>query len=207
MPSVKGLLSISGTLEGPSRNLSLLGPLMAAALSEAIRKDTGLIAWLHWPDLTTVDGSAVGRASLSRASGVTNVELRVNCFAPGAKAIFSRGVPSGSILDALGVEIDPSLLRERVLDATDWLTAEWEKGAYGRLVERIQPSIAWMGQPVKVVKKNGDTMTGSATGVDEKGSLLLHGKLGPVAISPEDVEFVLPVRQSTQTKSARRTLL
>ncbi len=45
--------------------LGLLGPLAAACTSEGIRRDTGIVSWLHWPNLVTIHGRVVARASLS----------------------------------------------------------------------------------------------------------------------------------------------
>jgi biotin-(acetyl-CoA carboxylase) ligase len=172
----------------------LLGPLAAACTSEGIRRDTGIISWLHWPDLVTIDGRAVARTSLSleqpsrpEAKAHAIFEVSVNCFADGAA--FPPGLRPTSIAKVLGVEIDVGLLREKVLHALDWYLAEWERGMLSKLVERIQPTISWLGQEVEVRTSDGRVLKGKAIRLEEGGSLVLD-RPGTRTVSPEDVALV-----------------
>lgn len=173
----------------------LLGPVAAACTSEGIRRDTGIISWLHWPDLVTIDGKVVAKTSLSLekpsrpgAKAHAVFEVSVNCFADGVA--FAPALRSTSILEVLGVEIDVDLLREKVLHALDWYLAEWERGKLGKLVERIQPTISWLGQEVEV-RTAADVLRGKAARLEEDGSLVLEGP-GARAVPPELVEVVRP---------------
>jgi len=162
------------------RNVRLLGPVSAACASEGIRRDTGIISWLHWPNLVTIDGLVVAKTSLSWAGppeseGRARVMfgISVNCFADVLTA-FPTGLPATSILEALRVEIDVDLLRDKILHALDWYYAEWERGMHLKLVERMQPTIAWLGLVVEVSTSDGQVLRGRAKGLDELGSLLLE---------------------------------
>ncbi|MGH9920998.1 MAG: hypothetical protein ACRD6W_19285 [Nitrososphaerales archaeon] len=204
-----GVLDLSvcllATPEGEPRGLGLLRPLAAACTSEGIRRDTGIISWLHWPDLVTIDGRVVATASLSLAAppgpdGKAEAVLRicVNCFA-GNLDEFPSALPSTSVLEALGVEIDVDLLRDKVLHALDWYFAEWERGMRRKLVERIEPTISWLGRKVEVRTSDAKVLVGRAEGLDDAGSLLLElrGKTGSDktrTLAPERVEFVRPVK-------------
>jgi biotin-(acetyl-CoA carboxylase) ligase len=183
-----------GLSAGAPGAFGLLGPLAAACTSEGIRRDTGIISWLHWPDLVTIDGRVVARTSLSLeqpsrpgAKAHAVFEVSVNCFADGAP--FPMGLPRTSIAQVLGVEIDVVLLREKVLHALDWYLAEWERGMLWKLVERIQPTISWLGQDVEVKTSDGAPLKGTALRMEEDGSLVLQGR-ATHTIAPELVEVV-----------------
>jgi hypothetical protein len=172
----------------------LLGPLSAACASEGIRRDTGIISWLHWPNLVTIDGKVVANTSLyltrpSRPGAKAHAvfEVSVSCF--GDSASMPTGLRSTSIAKVLGVEIDASLLREKILHALDWYLAEWERGMLSKLVQRIQPTISWLGQEVDVRTADGRVVKGKAVRLEEGGSLVLEG---PVTrkVAPEDVALV-----------------
>jgi len=202
-----GMLDLSVCLlsgGGDPRRLGLLGPLAAACTSEGIRRDTGVVSWLHWPNLVTIDGRVVATTSITLATptppdGKTQVTLRisVNCFG-GTSGEFPPPLPSTSILDVLGVEIDLDLLRDKVLHALDWNHAEWERGMDRKLVDRMQPTVSWLGHHVQVRMANAKVLKGVAKGLDEHGSLVLEqiggrGSRRNLSLTPDGVELVRPV--------------
>jgi len=204
-----GLLDLSVCLvaggRGAPGGLGLLRPLVAASTSEGIRRDTGIVSWLRWPDLVTIDGRVVAMTSLSPApdpvpGGKTLVVARisVNCFAPSSNEFSTVALPSTSNREALGVEVDVDLLRDKVLHALNWYHAEWERGMSRKLVERICPTIAWLGRYVHVELADGAVLKGRARGLDEEGSLLLEqrrrgGRSTSLKIRPESVSLVRAV--------------
>jgi len=185
--------------------LGLLGPLAAACTSEGIRRDTGIVSWLHWPNLVTIGGRVVAMTSVSFAAhrgseGKTQVTLSicVNCFG-GSSGGFPAAMRSTSIRDVLGVEIDLDLLRDKVLHALDWYHAEWERGMDRKLVDRMQPTVAWMGRVVEVRTADGQALRGRAKGLDDLGSLLLEERNGrggarTSAVPARSVALVQPVK-------------
>ncbi len=182
------------------RRLGILRPLAAACTSEGIRRDTGIISWLHWPDLVTIDGRVVATTSLSLAApqgpdGKAKAVLRicVNCFA-GSLREFPSALPSTSVLEALGVEIDIDLLRDKVLHALDWYFAEWERGMHRKLVERMEPTISWLGRQVEVRTADAKVLTGKAEGLDDQGSLRLERRGAILTVPAGSVELVTEVR-------------
>jgi biotin-(acetyl-CoA carboxylase) ligase len=198
----RGMLDLSVCLlaDGRADGLGFLRPLAAACASEGIRRDTGIVSWLHWPDLVTIDGLVVAKTSLSLAapkkpSGEktqATIEISVNCFAGTSGA-------STSILEALGVEIEVDLLRDKILHALNWYHAEWEMGMRRKLVERMRPTIAWLGRDVEVTMSDGRTVRGRAKGLDDDlCSLLLEQqhdgrtREGPKTrrLPPQSVEHV-----------------
>jgi biotin-(acetyl-CoA carboxylase) ligase len=174
----------------------LLGPLAAACTSEGIRRDTGIISWLHWPNLVTIEGRVTAKTSVSvtrhvdpdSRDGVV-FDVLVNCSAERPTA-FPSGLRATSILEVLGVEIDVDLLRDKVLHAVDWYFAEWERGAHRKLVERMEPTISWLGRDVEVRGAGSRVIQGRAKGLDDDGSLLLERRGVTHAIPAEQVELV-----------------
>jgi biotin-(acetyl-CoA carboxylase) ligase len=199
----RGLLELSAcrasTRRVASGDFRLLGPLAAACASEGIRRDTGIISWFHWPNLVTIDGRVVAETSLAVTQPAdtdpkTRVVfgVRVNCFAR-RPASFPSGLPVTSVLQALGVEIDLDLLRDKVLHALDWYFAEWERGMHTKLVERMAPTISWLGRDVEVRTTDAKAIVGRARGLDDRGSLLLERREGVLTVPPDSAELVKAV--------------
>jgi hypothetical protein len=222
----------SSTLtRGRMGGLDLLGPLAAACTSEGIRRDTGIVSWLYWPNLVTIDGRLVATTSVSASSSSSSpsssgseqkeeqggggyrlvFKVSVNCFGgepnrpsplgTAATTALAPALPSTSIREELGVEIDMRLLRDKILHALTWYQAEWERGMYRKLVDRIQPTIPWLGRKVRVeTTRSQDFLVGRAERLDDTGSLVLAGverrwggssDHGPTeTLSPGDVELV-----------------
>jgi biotin-(acetyl-CoA carboxylase) ligase len=200
----RGLLELSvcraSARQVTSGDFRLLGPLSAACASEGIRRDTGIISWLHWPNLVTIDGRVVAKTSLSLTQPAEPgskarvvFEVLVNCSAS-RPASFPSGLPGVSILEALGVEIDVSLLRDKVLHALDWYFAEWERGMHRKLVERMEPTISWLGSDVRVRTTDAKVLTGKAECLDDQGSLRLGRRGGALTFTAASVELVTAVK-------------
>jgi len=190
--------------------LGALRPLGAACTSEGIRRDTGVVSWLHWPNLVTIDGRVVASTSTSirpmKQKTRVVFNLSVNCYAETAES-FPKGLRAASILDVLGVEIERDLLRDKVLHALDWYCAELERGMHRKLLDRMRPTIAWMGNQVRVRTATGGTLTGLAKGLDDQGRLLLQSldvNRRVRALPAEEVELV---QQVTNDRAPWRTLL
>ena len=197
-----GILELSVCLLADGKTtpggLGVLRLLAAACASEGIRRDTGIVSWLHWPNLVTIDGGVVAKTSLSLAAPdaagkiQATIGISVNCSG-GSPSDFPSALPFTSILEALGVEIDVDLLRDKILHALYWYDAEWEGGMHRRLVERMRPTIAWLGQNVEVNTVSGQLLRGRAKGLDDLGSLLLEQRRKTRSLPPETVELVREV--------------
>jgi biotin-(acetyl-CoA carboxylase) ligase len=158
--------------------LGALAPLAAACASEGIRRDTGLMSWLHWPNLVTIEDRVVAttKTSVEPLEAKTNVTfaISVNCFGDGPES-FPRDLPRSSIFEMLGVKIERGLLRDKILHALDWYCAELDRGMDRKLLDRIGPTIAWLGREIDVTTTSGETARGFAKGLDDQGCLVLGG--------------------------------
>ena len=188
---VRGLLALELSFM-PLAGGGMPVPLVAASASEAIRKDTGVISWLQWPDLVSIEGKAVGRAAVSKGpTGLTTAEITINCHAP-LESMRPEGMQPTSIRETLGVEIDVDLLREKLVHAFDWYLAEWERGMHRKMIDRIQPTIPWVGSVVEVLSDAGKAR-GTASGLGEGCALVVARGRIRTAFMPEEVRFVRPV--------------
>jgi len=125
--------------------------------------------------------------------------IMVNCFAPRSKELSPVELPSTSLVEALGVEVDVDLLRDKVLHALNWYHAEWERGMSPKLTKRMLPTIVWLGRVVEVKLASGRALNGRARALDDQGSLLIEQKHAGggstnLTIRPDSVEFVRVVR-------------
>ncbi|HUI00489.1 MAG TPA: hypothetical protein VLX56_02525 [Nitrososphaerales archaeon] len=174
------------------RALGMLLPLAAASTSEGIRRDTGVVSWLHWPDLVTIEGRAVAKATVSvgqrKAAESRQVLMciTVSCFPE--KPVSTAPLPPASLLEVLGVEVDLDLLRNKVLHAVNWYHAAWESGLHSKLAERMLPTIPWIGRKVEVAVDGAPALRGVVKGLDSYCRLLLDQgpgqKGGLIAIPP-----------------------
>jgi len=184
----------------PDRRFDLLRLVVAACTSEGIRRDTGIVSWLHWPDLVTIDDRVVARTTLALTAPPQHdrrariaMGIAVRCF-PNRLPAFAPPLPSTSIEGVLGVKIDLALLRDKILHAVDWYHAEWERGMDEKLAERIRPTIPWIGQEVEATLPGLPPARGLAKGLDAFGSLLLDvgdgGGATTLTLRPGLVEVV-----------------
>ena len=191
----------------------LLGPLSAACASEGIRRDTGIISWLHWPNLVTIDGKVVANTSLyltrpSRPGAKAHAvfEISVSCFGD------SASMPHRAAFDVhrevLGVEIDaepparqdparPRLVFRRV----------GEGDAQQARPTGSSPPSPGSGRRSMSRTADGRVVKGKAVGLDEGGSLVLES--GPVHAQPARSRGrgARPPRALTNVSSQKWTLL
>lgn len=182
--------------------LDFLGPLAGACTSEGIRRDTGLVSWLHWPNNVTVGGLVVARTSCDFQGG--GARSRV-VFSASVDCSSREGAPSQtSLLRVLGVELDRGMLRDKVLHAFQWYCDELERGMRQELLRRVAPTIPWLGGQVVVVLVDGGSARGRASGLDDEGRLLLVDRRGgTLHLRAGDVRLV----EATETGRARAQFL
>ncbi len=152
----------------------LLGLIAAFSVSEGVRKDTGIISWVRWPNLVTIDGKTVGAtsASVTRTGdrGRADLVFSVNISA-------AEGVGETSLLDEIGVDVDRDLLMEKVLESLSWMQAGWSNDMHYQILRRVRSMTETIGSAV--VLKSG--ARGVVKEMDAKGRLIVHLSDGSTA--------------------------
>jgi biotin-(acetyl-CoA carboxylase) ligase len=136
-------------------------------LSEGIRKDTGIISWIRWPNVVSIEGRTVASCYASKVSSKGNLvhfELAVNT---------SRRPAEGqvSLSDLLGVEVEHELLLEKILDSLSWMHSGWTKDMHPQILKRIKSMTETLGSRVSV-GEGARLQVGVAVDIDDLGRLV-----------------------------------
>lgn len=164
------LLRFSAVAACGSETSLLLGLIAAFSASEGIRKDTGIISWVRWPSVVTIEGKRVAAtsASVTRASGAGWAELdfRINILHSGLAGFTS-------LYDELGVEVDRRLLLDKILESLSWMHFGWSNEMHPQILRRITSMTETIGSKVSV-RRDGAKTAGSAVEIDALGRLVVR---------------------------------
>lgn len=148
----------------------LLGLFAAFSASEGIRKDTGIISWVHWPSTVTIEGKRVAStsAAVTKSSGSTwtALDFQVNL-------LHNELAGSTSLYDELGVEVDRTLLLDKILESLSWMHFGWSTGTHPHILRRVTSMTETLGSKVSV-QKAGRRASGSAVEIDSLGGLVVR---------------------------------
>ncbi len=149
--------------------LGLLAPIATFCASEGIRKDTGIITWLRWPDEVVAGSEVAATTSFVQGKDADGrwaiLNFRVNLGQ-------ASGVGSTSLHELLGVDVDPEMLLSKILDSLSWMHSGWVKEMYPQILARISSMLENPGGRV-VLEREGKAVQGVVKGVDELGRLLV----------------------------------
>lgn len=157
-----------------------LGLVAAFSASEGIRKDTGVISWVRWPNLVAIDGKTVATARArvirERESNRAILDFDINISRP-------SGGCATSLLEAVGVEVDGRILLDKVLESLAWMHAGWVNGMHPQILRRVKSMTETLGSDVSV-SKDGGRLPGVVTDIDGTGRLVVRvGDRLPITIS------------------------
>lgn len=154
-----------------SRETALLMRLIAAfCASEGLRKDTGIISWVRWPSVVTIEGRSVATTSACvtpKAERVwVELDFQVN--------ILESALPGAtSLYEELGVEVDGELLLEKILESVTWMHFGWSNEMQPQILRRVRSMTETLGSRV-TARRGGVLAVGSAVEIDELGRLVLR---------------------------------
>lgn len=153
----------------PGSQVRILPLIATFCASEGIRKDTGIITWIRWPD-EVVAGRDVIAATSTTLGGTTDspwvtLNFRINRG-------HLRRAGSTSLKDLLGVDVDPDMLVAKVVDSLSWMHSGWVKEMYPKILPRITSMLENAGGRV-TVDRDGVAAPGVVRGVDETGRLIV----------------------------------
>jgi biotin-(acetyl-CoA carboxylase) ligase len=169
-PGTAGILRFSVVASCGDETPLLLGLVAAFSASEGIRKDTGIISWVHWPNVVAIDGKIVATtaAAVTSVADVRWVQLdfRVHLSNDDLK-------DSTSLSRLLGVELDANLLFEKVLESLSWMHFGWANGMQAQIIRRVKSMTETIGTDVSA-QKGGKRVAGSAADIDPLGRLVVR---------------------------------
>ncbi|MCX4474377.1 Bifunctional ligase/repressor BirA [Micromonospora sp. MW-13] len=183
----------------PAAGYGWLPLLAGVALVEAVARLAELDAALKWPnDLLVGDAKCAGILA-EAVSGPTadrppaivlgiglNVTLRADELPENP-----TGLPATSLqlAGAVATDRDP-MLRALLRSLADWYD-RWRSAGGDALASGLRDAYlaacATVGRPVRVLLPDGAELTGTATGVDPDGQLLVDTSAGPRALAAGDV--------------------
>ena len=171
-------------------------PLLAGYAVDKALKAAGFEASVKWPNDVLLDGLKVAGILVERVdtddgpAAVVGIGLNVGMTAeelPVPEATSLAVASSGEVPDRT------SLLVSVLASLWESYTA-WQVGgdlAGMRLAESYVAACATIGQRVRVDLPSGEVLTGTASGIDPSGRLLVeHGGAGHTAVSAGDVVHV-----------------
>jgi len=168
--TTRSALSFSAILRPePGSQTRILSIIATFCASEGIRKDTGIITWIRWPDEVVAGGDVLAATSLTMGGSADApwvlLHFRIN------RGHMSRA-GSTSLKDLLGVDVDPDMLVAKVVDSLSWMHSGWVKGMYPKILPRITSMLENAGGRV-AVDRDGVAAPGVVRGVDETGRLIV----------------------------------
>jgi BirA family biotin operon repressor/biotin-[acetyl-CoA-carboxylase] ligase len=153
----------------PGPPTELLGLIATFCASDGIRKDTGIITWLRWPDVVVAGSDAVAATSLLQGEDGEGrwaiLSFRINLGNASTDG-------STSLYDLLGVDVDSEMLLSKILDSLAWMHSGWVKEMYPQVLARISSMLENAGGRV-AVEREGRAVPGVVRGVDELGRLVV----------------------------------
>ncbi|WP_030907590.1 biotin--[acetyl-CoA-carboxylase] ligase [Streptosporangium amethystogenes] len=177
----------------PPARQSWLSLLVALAVASAVRKVAEVDVRLKWPNDLLIGGRKVAGVLAERIDNAVIVGVGLNVSVR-AEELPVETATSLAIEKAACVDRDPILraaLREIELHYREWSEADGDAEACGLRAAYLAVS-ATVGQEVRVELPGERVLTGTATGVDGAGHLLVSSKGQEHALSVGDVVHVRP---------------
>jgi BirA family transcriptional regulator, biotin operon repressor / biotin---[acetyl-CoA-carboxylase] ligase len=167
-------------------------PLLAGvAVARAVRAETGVTAWLKWPNDVQVNGAKLAGILAEQAGDAIVVGIGIN-LSGGRDELPVAGATSLALEGAAGTAAG-RLLADVLGELERWFVA-WS-GALGDAIscglhQEYQQLCGTLGRQVRVSLPGGRTVTGLADEVDGAGRLVVRCPSGPVPVSAGDVVHV-----------------
>jgi BirA family transcriptional regulator, biotin operon repressor / biotin---[acetyl-CoA-carboxylase] ligase len=166
--------------------------LTGVALAEAVTEHVGLEVRLKWPnDLLAADGRKLAGVLAEMTASSTGDAVAVGVgLNVSTRDTELADLPDASSLALAGASVldRDSLLRALLRSFADTYSA-WERCG-GAPLPDFADRCATIGARVRVWLPGGETVTGTATGVDTEGRLLLRTEAGERVFSAGDVEHL-----------------
>lgn len=146
-----------------------LAAVAAFSISEGVRKDTGIISWVRWPDRVAILDSVVGRSAVSLLPGRDGraiLNFSVNLLNVGETG-------ATSLEEQLGVQVDEKMLLDKILESLSWMHFGWTNGMEEHVLKRVRLMTETLERRVSV-RKGSSSAAGKATDIDAVGRLVVR---------------------------------
>lgn len=151
--------------------------IAAFSASEGIRKDTGVISWVRWPDKVVIGEAVVATTDVSLLPRGGEPRAALN-FAVNRLHLEGEGVTS--LQDQLGVEVDEGILVGKMLESLSWMHFGWTNDMKEHVLKRVKSMTETLDRPVSV-RTGSAHGRGTATEIDRLGRLVVRLERGGVA--------------------------
>lgn len=148
----------------------MLAVIATFCAMEGIRKDTGIIAWVRWPDEVVTDEKVLATTSLT-TGGSTAAPWTIMNF--NVRIGRTRDTLTTSLEDLLGVTVDSLMLVNKILESLAWLHWGWVRGMQAQILKHVGSTLEVAERRVAITHK-GKTTAGVVRGVDERGRLIVE---------------------------------
>jgi BirA family biotin operon repressor/biotin-[acetyl-CoA-carboxylase] ligase len=170
-------------------------PLLAGVAVHEAARSTGVATSIKWPNdlLADVDGRKLVGILAQTSGPAVVIGIGVNVDTTAGELPVDTAT---SFVLAGATAVDRTELLTEILARLDaryatWSDADGDPEASG-LAEAYRAACSTIGRPVRVALAEGDSVEGTATGIDELGRLLVDAAGGRQAIGAGDVEHVRP---------------
>jgi BirA family biotin operon repressor/biotin-[acetyl-CoA-carboxylase] ligase len=172
-------------------------PLLAGYAVDKALNALGYDAAVKWPNDVLLGGGKVAGVLVERVETADGPAVVIGVGLNVGMTAEELPVPEATSLAVVGLPVpDRTSLLVDVL-ATLWETyTAWQEGgdlAGMRLAESYVAACATIGSEVRVELPSGETLSGTATGIDPSGRLLVEHAGGHRAVSAGDVVHVRPL--------------
>jgi biotin-(acetyl-CoA carboxylase) ligase len=174
-----GELRFSATAGCGDETELFLGLVAAFSASEGIRKDTGVISWVRWPNSVAIEGKNVATTSARVTRGKESTRVVLD-FTVNVSRPTNEGTTS--LLEVIGVEVDRKILLDKILESLAWMHAGWVNGMHPQVLRRVKSMTETLGSVVSV-SRDGERVAGLATDIDAKGRLVVRAEGTSIMLS------------------------
>jgi BirA family transcriptional regulator, biotin operon repressor / biotin---[acetyl-CoA-carboxylase] ligase len=170
-------------------------PLMGAfSIVEGIRKATGIVSLVRWPNDVTIEGKKVaGVIAETKYQGpvVSHVivGMGINCNFS-AESLGALALNSTTLSDHLGTPVDLDNLRDTTLQSFGMMYSRWENNSDKEIFAERAGWFSTLGKKVEIeMLAGGAKIICTAQRVLEDGSLIATDEQGrPLTIRGEDIQ-------------------
>jgi len=163
-------------------------PLLTGYAVGSALRGAGADACLKWPNDVTVGDQKIAGILLERVetpegpAAVVGIGLNVSTTRA------ELPVETATSLSLVGVEVDRTDLLNDILETLASRYTAWEGGE--SLVPAYQRVCTTIGRGVRVDLPSGETLAGTATGIDDSGRLIVEDDRGITSVGAGDVVHV-----------------